>query len=179
MFTSQYARTLTTPVNVSINDIRKNIKPENFAQPFIPIGYLLEGNFTSLFKNRFVPEGVETTTIVTESKSTKMVVIADGDLARNEINPRTGKAMPLGFDPFSNYTFANEELLMNAVGWLLNDGGLLTARTKEVKMRPLDKERVQAERLQWQLINLVLPLVLIAIFGVVWAYARKKKFANF
>ncbi len=181
MFSSQYARSLTTPVKVSINDIRTTVNPENFSQPFIPIGYLLEGSFTSLYTNRFVPEGITNTTILQRSKQTKIVVIADGDLARNEINPRSGQAMPLGFDPFSNYTFANEELLVNALGWLVNDGGggLLTARTKEVKIRPLDKQRVQKERLQWQVVNLVVPIAFITAFGFAWSYRRKRKFANF
>jgi ABC-2 type transport system permease protein len=179
MYSSQYARTLTTPVKVNINDVRKNVNPESFSQPFIPIGYLLEGSFTSLYKNRFVPEGATTTTVLNESKKTKMVVIADGDLARNEVNPKSGQPLQLGFDPFSNYTFANEELLLNAVGWLVNEDGLLTARTKEVKIRPLEKERVRNERVKWQIINLVLPLLLIATFGFIWSYRRKRKFANF
>jgi ABC-2 type transport system permease protein len=179
MFSSQYARTLITPVKININDIRKDVNSENFSQPFIPIGYLLEGKFTSLYKNRFIPEDVASSTILNESKQTKIVVIADGDLARNEINPRSGQAMQLGFDPFSNYTFANQELLMNAVGWLVNDEGLLTARTKEIKIRPLDKQRVQNERLKWQVINLLVPIILIVAFGFIWSYRRKRKFANF
>jgi gliding-associated putative ABC transporter substrate-binding component GldG len=177
LFSSQYARTITAPVRVSVNDARLPVAAEVYNKPFIPVGYLLEGTFTSLYKNRFVPENIVATDVLQGSQFNKMVVIADGDLARNEINPRTGQALPLGSDKFSSYTFANAELLMNAMAWLLDEDALLAARTKEVKIRPLDKERVKQERLQWQLINIGLPLVLILLGGLAWAYGRKKRFA--
>ena len=179
LFSSQYSRSLTAPVRISINDVRTNSNPQSFDKPFIPLGYLLEGKFTSLYKNRFVPEGMESKEIVTESRTTKVIVVGDGDLARNEVNARTGQPTALGFDRFSNYTFANQELLLNAVAWLVNDNGLLTARTKEVKIRPLDKEKVKNERVKWQVINLAVPLLSIVLFGFVWAYVRKKRFASF
>ncbi|MCZ8215365.1 MAG: gliding motility-associated ABC transporter substrate-binding protein GldG [Cyclobacteriaceae bacterium] len=138
LFSSQYARTLTAPVRVSINDIRNNLKAEDFQQAYLPIAYLAEGTFPSLFKNRFIPEGVKATTILESSKPAKIILISDGDMARNDVNPRTGQAQVLGFDRFSNYTFANLDLLVNGVSWLVDDNGLLTARTKEVKIRPLD-----------------------------------------
>jgi ABC-2 type transport system permease protein len=179
LFSSQYSRSLMAPVRISINEVRTNSNPQSFDKPFLPMGYLLEGKFTSLYKNRFVPEGVKSQEILTESKVTKVIVVGDGDLARNEINVRTGQPTALGFDRFSNYTFANQELLLNAMAWLVNDNGLLTARTKEVKIRPLDKEKVKKERVKWQIINLAVPLLTIGLFGFVWAYVRKKRFAGF
>ncbi len=179
LFSSQYARTLTAPVRVSINDIRNNLKAQDFQQAFLPIAYLAEGSFPSLYKNRFVPEGIETTTILENSKPARMILISDGDMARNDVNPRTGQAQTLGFDRFSNYTFANLDLLVNAVSWLVEDNGLLTARTKEVKIRPLDKEKVKQERLYWQMLNVVAPITIIVLFGMAWAFVRKKKFASF
>jgi gliding-associated putative ABC transporter substrate-binding component GldG len=179
LFSSQYARTLTAPVRVSINDIRNNLKAEDFQQAYLPIAYLAEGTFPSLFKNRFIPEGVKTTTIVESSKPSKIILISDGDMARNDVNPRTGQAQVLGFDRFSNYTFANLDLLVNAVSWLVDDNGLLTARTKEVKIRPLDKEKIKQERLYWQLLNVAAPILVIVLFGIAWAFIRRKKFASF
>jgi ABC-2 type transport system permease protein len=179
LFTSPYSRAITSPVKVSINDIRKNTDPTTFDQPNLTIGYLLEGTFTSLYKNRFIPEGITATQIIQQSIATKLIVIADGDIARNEINPRSGKAMEVGFDPFSNYTFANRELLLNAVAWLVNDDNLLAARTKEVTIRPLDKQRIANERTFWQIINVVAPLLCIALFGIVWTYVRLYRFSKF
>jgi ABC-2 type transport system permease protein len=179
LFSSQYSRKIAAPVSVNINDIRRNVKAEDFSTSFITLGYLLEGHFTSLFKNRFVPEGIDPVEIKDVSVPTKIIVFADGDLARNEINQRTRQPQPLGYDQYTRYTFANEELLLNAVAYLVNEDGLISARNKEIKIRPLDKAKVKNERSIWQLINIVLPVVFIIIYGVVRTIIRKRKFSTF
>jgi len=179
MFTSKESQRISAPVRVNINEIRKNVTDEDFKTSFIPIAYLLEGTFTSLFKNRFLPEGVDATGFKETGTSTKLIVIADGDLARNEINPRSGQPQQLGFDPFTRYTFANEELLINTVSYLVNEKGLISTRNKEVKIRPLDKEKIRTGKAKWQVLNLVVPLVLLIVFGIVRATIRKRKFSTF
>jgi len=178
LFTSATSRKVNAPVQVSLNDLRKNVNPETFNEGPIPVGYLLEGNFTSLFKNRFLPEGSNKETFK-ESGTSKLIVIADGDLARNDINPRSGQPQQLGLDPFSNYTFANQDLLLNMIAYLADEQGLINVRSKEVKIRPLDKEKIRLDRTYWQAINIVLPLVLLIAFGITRAYWRKKKYASF
>lgn len=179
LLTSTYSRTSGAPVNLSINDVLKNTTPEAFSNPHIPVAYLLEGSFTSLYKNRFLPEGAEKEKFREQSSPTKIIVVADGDIARNEINPATGQPQPLGFDRTSNYTFANKELLMNMLTFLTDENGLISARTKSVKIRPLDKTRISTEKSKWQVINIVLPLVMLIIFGVTRGIWRKRKFAQF
>jgi ABC-2 type transport system permease protein len=177
-FTSAYSRKVSAPVPVSINEIRRNVKPENFSSGTIPVGYLLEGNFTSLYKNRFLPEDADQNTFKADGEPARIIVFSDGDMARNDVNPRSGNPQQLGLDPFTNYTFANEELLMNAMAYLTETNGLINARTKEVKIRPLDKEKIRTEKAKWQLINLVLPLMALIIYGMIRAYLRKRKFAH-
>jgi ABC-2 type transport system permease protein len=179
MFTSQYSRAISAPVNVSIQELRKNVKAENFSESFLPVGYLLEGKFTSPYKNRFLPEGSDQSKFKGESVDTKIVVIADGDLARNDINPRTQQPMPLGYDPFTKYTFANQDLLMNILAFLTEENGLIRARNKEVKIRPLDKEKIAAGKLKWQVLNLLVPVALLILYGVLRAWLRKKRYAAF
>jgi len=179
LFTSQYSLKVSAPVQVNINDLRKNVKAESFTESFIPVGYLLEGKFSSVFKNRFLPEGVDQAGFKEQGVSTKMIVFADGDLARNDVNPRTGQPQQLGFDPFTRYTFANHDLLLNAVAFLIEDDGLISARNKEVKIRPLDKEKVRTEKIKWQVINLALPLVVIMLYGATRSILRKRKFSTF
>lgn len=179
LFTSQYARRISAPVQVNINDLRKNVTAESFTESFIPVGYLLEGAFTSVYKNRFLPEGVDQENFKEQGVSTKMIVFADGDLARNDVNPRTGQPQQLGFDPFTRYTFANQELLLNAVAFLVEEDGLISARSKEVKIRPLDKEKVRTKKIKWQVINLALPLVVLMVYGVTRSVLRKRKFSTF
>jgi ABC-2 type transport system permease protein len=177
-FTSAFSRKVMAPVPVSINEIRRNVKPESFNEGSIPVAYLLEGRFTSLYKNRFLPEGAEQAGFASDGTESKIMVISDGDVARNEINPRTGNPQQLGLDPFTNYTFANEELLMNAVAYLTDENGLIKTRAREVKIRPLNKEKVRTEKANWQSINLVLPLVVLLLYGFLRAFLRKKRFAR-
>src|SRR5690606_16860760 len=132
MLTSPYARVVGAPVHVSVDQLR-SMPTKVFDKPHIPVGYLLEGEFTSLFRNRFLPEGVDSTGNKSIGVETKIIVIGDGDVARNEVNPRTGQPQMLGFDPFSNYTFANRDLLMNAMAYLAEEEGLIQARTKQIK----------------------------------------------
>ena len=145
----------------------------------IPVAYLLEGEFTSLYKNRFLPEGADPSSFRDQSPITSLIVVSDGDLARNDVNRRTGQSLPLGFDPFTNYTFANQDLLLNMIAYLVDEDGLIRARNKEIRIRPLDREQIAEEKLKWQIINLGLPLIFLFTFGILRAYWRKKKFASF
>ena len=179
LMTSQYTHAVSAPVNVSINTLRREVKAEDYTQQFVPVGYLLEGSFTSLFKNRFLPEGSDQKDFKADGVPSKLIVIADGDIARNDVNPRTGQPQPLGYDPFTKYTFANQDLLMNALAFLTNENGLIRARNKEVKIRPLDRDKAQAEMFKWQLINLALPLILLCGYGIIRSMLRKRKYAAF
>lgn len=179
LFTSEYSRNLVAPVPVNINDIQKNLPTEKYPLRYLPVAYLLEGRFASLYKNRFLPQGADQASFKDHGEAAKIIVIADGDLARNDINPRTHQPLQLGFDPFARYTFANQELLMNAVNYLTNGDGLIATRSKQVKIRPLDKEKVRTERTKWQVINLALPLVALISYGMVRSFLRKRKYANF
>ncbi|MFN5170336.1 MAG: gliding motility-associated ABC transporter substrate-binding protein GldG [Cyclobacteriaceae bacterium] len=178
MMTSEYSRKISAPVNVSVNDLRQQLRPENFQSGRIPVAYLLEGEFTSLYRNRFVPAGADERDRAEKSKPTKMVVVADGDLARNEISQRTGEPQPLGYEPFSRYTFANADLLVNTVAYLADENGLIASRAKEVKLRPLDKKKIESEKAFWQLVNVALPLLLVLVLGVVRHFWRKRRYAS-
>lgn len=178
-FSSPYSRKMTAPVKVGANDLRKQMKEGTFNDGKKALGYLLEGTFTSLYKNRFPPEGIESSGFLEASVPTKIIVVADGDIARNDVNPRDGKPQTLGFDPFANYTFANQDLLLNMVAYLVDENGLIHVRNKEVKIRPLDKEKIRSEKTFWQLTNLMLPIAVLVAFGVTRSYLRKMKYARF
>jgi gliding motility-associatede transport system auxiliary component len=178
MMTSQNSRVVAAPVNVSVNELLTKVRPAEFTAGSLTVGYLLEGNFTSLFKNRFLPDGVSAKSFKERSVKTSIIVIGDGDIARNEVNPKTGQPQPLGFDPLSNNTFANEDFLMNAMAYLTNEAGLITVRNREVKIRPLDRDRVSKEKVKWQMINLILPIVVLVSYGIFRAWNRRRIFAK-
>ena len=182
LYTSQYSRLLAAPAPVSFEAIASENDPSLYRAGPQPLAYLLEGKFSSLFKNRILPkEGVNTTDFKEDGLGSKILVVSDGDLIRNEI--RVGRPQELGYNPFTEKNekvrFANKDLLFNALAYMTDESGLITARTKEIKLRPLDRTRAQEERTKWQLINLVLPLLLLLIFGIVRSILRKRKYARF
>jgi len=179
LFTSDYSRSVNAPVKVSIQDLRKNLTPDMLNQQNIPVAWLLEGKFPSLYKNRFKPENINTEDFIEESNTqASILVVGDGDVVKNDVNPKNGQPQALGFDPFLNETFANEEFILNALAYMMDSDGLILARNKEIKIRPLDTVKVENERLKWQLVNLVLPVIILLVFGVVRYYLRKRKYTK-
>lgn len=179
LLTSPYSRSVAAPVNVSVQAVFNNRDVIDYKPGNMPVGYLLEGSFSSLYKNRFLPEGVDNNGFMEEGLAAKIIIVADGDVARNNVNLRTGQPQPLGFDPPSNYTFANQDFLLNAMAYLVDENGLIKARNKQVMIRPLNKVLINSETLKWQLINLVAPLLMIVVFGILKIVTRKQRFAKF
>lgn len=175
--TSDYSRRLSAPVKVSVNDLR-DIKPTEFGEPNIPVGWLLEGQFTSLYKNRFLPEGISKEGFL-DSGTGKVIVVGDGDFVRNDINPRNGMPQELGKDLVSGRVFANERIVLNMVAYLSDQDGLVTTRNKEISARPLNREIVKNERSKWQAINLGLPILIIVISGILLSLLRKRRYSSF
>ena len=184
VFTSQYSRVLTTPIVVDLNELREEPDPAQYRSGPQAVAYLLEGSFTSVFKNRILPDrvtsdNVDQASFQERSAPTKLIVCSDGDLVRNEVNRQNNQPYPLGFDPITERTFANEDFVMNALAYLTDEDGLISARTKEIQVRPLDQVKVEQEATVWQVINLVVPILLIIAFGVVKYCLRRQKYARF
>ena len=147
-----------------------------------PIAYLLEGTFTSLFRNR-VLSSAEQNDFKDQSEEAKIIVVSDGDLIRNELDLRNGSPMELGFNPFreegEKVRYANKDFLFNALAYLTDEKGLITARAKEVLIRPLNRVKVNAERTYWQVFNLAGPLIVIVLFVTIRGVLRKRKYSRF
>ncbi|UXX78308.1 gliding motility-associated ABC transporter substrate-binding protein GldG [Reichenbachiella carrageenanivorans] len=177
--TSQYSMVNQAPVKVAFNELRKNLDPERFNQGSKNVAYLLKGKFTSIYKNRILPKGINKSEFKGTGKETSILICSDGDMIRNEFSLKDGTPMELGLSPYSQMKFANKDFVMNAVDYMLNDQGLIVSKNKSLAIRPLDKVKIAKEKLIWQLINLVLPIVLLVIYGVLRAYWRKRKYASF
>ena len=177
--TSPYSRVVAAPVSVSLNDARVEPTPEMFSQGPLPVGYLLEGQFQSVFTNRPLPGSNDRDTFRARSDSTRIAVFSDGDLIRNEVNPRTNRPLELGLDRYTGARYANKELITNTINYMLDESRLIAVRNKEIILRPLDRVRIKEERSQWQFINLLLPLLLLFGFGYVRHVLRKRKYTRF
>jgi ABC-2 type transport system permease protein len=180
LFTSRYTRVLPAPVPINLNDARLPPEQKLYTSKFKPVGYLLEGQFRSLYANRAEPGTARFRPATSpQDRPAKILVLSDGDFVRNEVDPKTGRPLRLGFDRLASTEFANRELVLNAVDYMLDESGLITVRGKQIALRPLDKLRVAEERRRWQLLNLAAPLVLLGIFGAVRAWRRKQRYARF
>jgi gliding-associated putative ABC transporter substrate-binding component GldG len=180
MTTSRYTRRLPAPVPINFNDARLEPNPKLYQNSYQPVGYLLEGTFRSLFANRAIPGTTKYQPDQNPNAApSKILVISDGDILRNDVDPKSGRPFRLGFDRLANTEFANRELILNATDYLLDETGLIAVRGKQITLRPLDKVQLADHRRPWQLLNLGAPLVLLAAFGAVRAWRRKRRYARF
>jgi len=177
--TSEYSLVSQTPVEISLSSTNNPPDRRLFHDPSQAVGVLLEGKFTSIFKNRMVESfGVKASGVKTESLPSKMVVFSNGNLIANQFRLTNGvpEYMPLGYDRYSQQTFGNKDLIMNTVNYLCDDEGLMNLRSRVFKIRLLDKVRIKEGKLFWQIINVIIPLLIISLFGSVYVYVRRRKY---
>ncbi len=176
--TSDKTRVLRTPAQVSLDVMVQEPKPEQFNRRDLAVAVLLEGRFESVFKNRLTPVIKESREIQfkEQGRFTKMIVVSDGDIIRNHINP-DGTYLPCGFDQYTSQQFGNKTFLLNAINYLCDDMSLTSIRSRSLEIRLLDRKKAEAERTKWQIINVAIPIVLVLLFGFMNAYFRRKRYA--
>ncbi|HVW98080.1 MAG TPA: gliding motility-associated ABC transporter substrate-binding protein GldG [Mucilaginibacter sp.] len=179
LFTSSpYNKNLKAPHIISLQAVEQEPDAKEFKNPPKIAGVLLEGEFKSDFMNRPVPDGIkENVPVLSKSKPTKMIVISDGDIFKNQISP-DGSPYPLGYDRYMQRNFGNKNLLLNIADYMTDDSGLIGLRAKEIKIRLLNRERIRNEKVYWQMLNTVLPLFLLVIFAIFQHYLRRRKYAR-
>jgi ABC-2 type transport system permease protein len=178
--TSRYTKTQPSPVRVALGMATIPPKESQFINSYQPIACLLEGEFSSFVEYRIPNRLLEDTLFkyLDKSKKTKMIVVADGDVARNDFVRSTGEVLPLGYDKYTKRMFANKTFLLNCINYLLDDEGMLQLRSREVKLRLLDTKKVNLHRSKWQFINVAMPLLIIIAFAFIQFYLRKRRYAH-
>ncbi len=174
---SKYTKVLNAPVRISLNLLSIEPNPSQFNKSGVMAAVALEGTFTSLYKNRLVAKN-DSIKFLESSKPARMIVVSDGDIIKNYVSKKDSAVYPLGYDRFSRKSFANKNFIMNAVDYLSDDSNIIEARSKEVKLRTLDKGKIKSQKLSWQIINLLFPNVVIIIAGIFIYYARKRRYAK-
>lgn len=178
--TSQYSRVVNTPVLISLEIMKQEPDESLYRNPYQPVAVLLEGEFESLYKNRIPPEiagdsGIGFREI---SEPTKMLVVADGDIVRNQVQRTQRQPLPLGFDQDTRQQFGNREFLLNAVNYLCDDSGIIAVRSREIKLRMLDGPRIRQNKVFWQTFNTLVPVAVIMLFGLIRFVIRKRKYTS-
>ena len=177
---SPYGRTVRTPAAVSLSIIDSPPARELFNRPFIPTGVLLEGRFNSVFRNRMLNQlGVSAAEVIQQSPETKMMVFSDGNLIANKVRYNPGSEpdiLPLGYDRVSQQTFGNREFFLNALQYLNDDEGIMELRNRSVKLRLLDKVKLREDRRFYSTLNIMVPIVLVMVFGLIFNVLRNKRY---
>ncbi len=178
--TSRYSRVANTPVLISLNILNQKPDPREFPGPPQNVGVLLEGKFRSLYENRIPPVLANNGEIGFDevSRPTKMIVVSDGDIIKNQLHYSKGYALPLGYDQYTDETYGNKDFILNAMDYLTDASGLISIRSRDLKLRLLDMTRVNNNKIFWQVLNTILPVLLVIIFGIIQFYIRKRKYSS-
>ncbi|MDC3352466.1 gliding motility-associated ABC transporter substrate-binding protein GldG [Crocinitomicaceae bacterium] len=179
-------------INYSIVDVEPNFN-EN-GETDLPVALMMEGRFTSAFENRLTQEFTASPDFKTrfKSDSTKMLVVSDGDIIRNEVETKVidgetrYRAIPLNVDRFgvqnpnrtSKYIYGNRDFVLNSIDYMMDDNSLIDVRAKTITLRVLDTQKAYEEKSFWKILNIGFPLLCIFILGLVQFFLRKKKFAK-
>jgi ABC-2 type transport system permease protein len=177
---SQYSRTVNTPILISLDILNKEPEKRLYNKAHIPVAVLLEGKWESLYRNRIPPAIRDDSDVgfLESSEPGKMIVVADGDIIKNQLrSTNSGTApYPLGYDRYTRQTFGNKEFILNALNYLVDDNGLISIRSRELKLRLLDRTRINENKLFWQMFNTILPIVFVILLGVFMFLYRKKRY---
>lgn len=176
------SRSISSPALVTINSVKSEEDLFTFNKSYVPVAVLLEGKFQSLFANRAGVDLMDSVQRTTGKpfqrialKEGKQIVVSDADIVTNALSNTTGP-LPMGELPFEGYRFANREFFLNCIDYLVSNNGLFESRNKTIVLRLLDKEKIASQKTTWQFINIVTPLLVLAIAGGMIQWRRKKKY---
>lgn len=171
------------PMRLNFEVLKFDPDPDKFDKGAQALSILVEGNFKSNFSNR-VTEDMKTmlaqigSEFRDRSEKTSQLFVSDGDFIKNYYNPNNQQVSPVGFNIWEEKVYkGNADFLINAIDYMTDDIGLIQSRSKELKLHLLNTTKAKEEKTRWQLINVVLPLLLLLLFGLFYAYIRKKKYS--
>ena len=177
LVTSNASHVNVAPTEINVMNA-VNVEPsEYFNTRYVPVAVALEGEFESIYKHRMAPQGVVASGIVDKSEPTRMVVVADGDVIRNDVEQtREGLMLvPLGYDRVTRQMHGNKDFIVNTLLYLTDDEGLMQLRNRRIDLRLLNRAVVDSQRNIWVWINTLVPIVLLAMFGGIFFWQRKIK----
>jgi ABC-2 type transport system permease protein len=180
--TSAAARTINPPFLITLKEARETPDEKQFSKSSLPVAVMLSGKFRSAFANRIIPGMTDNNSfrIKEVSENSRMIVVADCDIIRNEVRRVGGEVspLPLGQDRYTMQTFGNKDFLVNCLNSLVDDNGLLELRSRELKLRLLDRSVIKKNKSLIQIINMSLPVLVVIIAGFIYGILRKRMYAK-
>jgi gliding-associated putative ABC transporter substrate-binding component GldG len=181
LYSSEHAKVTNAPLIVSLSQVDEKITQQVFNRSYLPVAVLLEGEFNSPFRNRIVAQYINSPDyrFIPKSKKTKMIVVSDGDIIRNDVNRAGIELIPyrLGYDRHTEYTYGNNDFVMNAINYLTDENGLMEIKNRTLKMRLLDNTKIAYNHTEIILINTLVPPVIIILCGIIFVLYRRRKYS--
>ncbi len=179
---SPESRILNAPARVEWASVRNEEDLKTFTRQNVPVAVLLEGNFQSLYANRLTKSMGDSLIAAGQpfkvaSTDNKMIIVADGDLALNMVDKNEGP-LQMGTNMYTKQQYANREFLLNSLEYMLDQSGILETRGKDYTLRLLDKTRYEDRKSFWQLVNTLLPVLLVIVLIALYQYFRKMKYSR-
>ena len=180
--TSKFSRLLSPPLIISLKEAELTPNEKEFNKSNLPVAVLLEGKFTSVFKNRMTGNITDDKNlkIKTESVKTKLIVIADADIIRNDVR-RVGlkeTPLPLGQDRYTKQMYGNSDFLINCLNYLVDDNGIMELRSRELKLRLLNTSLIKQGKFRWQLLNIAGPVLIVILAGFLYNFLRRRTYSG-
>ena len=174
LFCSPYSKVVKSPHRVSLNILNSEPNIKSFTTKDKISAILLEGKFNSVFENRLTPTSdIKYNNI---SGDNKMIVVSDGDIIKNHVNSN-GLSYPLGYNHFNKSQYnGNKDFIINCMHFLLGNEDLININSKQYTIRLLDRNKVVDDKLKWQLINFLLPLIIVSVLYFSVSFLRKRKY---
>jgi gliding-associated putative ABC transporter substrate-binding component GldG len=181
--TTANGRLIGTPALVSFESVKVADDPKVFNQPDIPAAVLLEGKFHSLFANRISTAMADSLASIykqpflpASEKESSIIICGSAEIFMNGVSSQGPE--PMGYEKDLHYTFSNQDFAQNCLDYLTGHAGILYARSKDFTLRLLDPKKVEDQRNAWEFINVVVPLLLVILFGSFFQYFRKRRYAS-
>jgi gliding-associated putative ABC transporter substrate-binding component GldG len=182
LYSSENAKVTNAPLLINLSQVNEKITQKVFNSAYLPVAVLLEGEFNSPFRNRIVSQYTTPTGFVFRPKSltTKMAVVSDGDIIRNDVNKAGIESIPyrLGYDRHTEYTYGNNDFVMNIINYLTDENGLMEVKNRVFKMRLLDNSKIAHHHTEIILINTIIPPAVIIFCGIIFIFCRRRKYSK-
>ena len=179
---SENAKFVSTPAIISLQELQTIQDINLYNKKNLPVAVLLEGQFNSFYGNRASAEmrqffTKEYGSFKTKTEApTQQLVIGDGDVVLNSFTKQ--EPFPMGYSRVQDRNFANKTFLQNTLEYMTGNAGIVALRNKDVPLRLLNPQKVSDQRLQWQLINIVVPVVLVLLIGIIYMQWRKRIYSK-
>ncbi len=177
------AYTLPTPARIELNSLQTIEDISKFNRKNIPVAVLLEGKFVSMYANRASQTQLDilknyNLPFLKESNTMgKIIVVADADIVLNQVSESIGP-LPMGMNKYTKIQYANKDFFLNCTEYLADKKNILDARAKDYTLRLLDVQKTTSQRSYWQIINIMVPILLVCFFGFGYQWWRKRKYTK-